>query len=398
MKRTRRVVQAGFLVLTLVGVFVVKGNAERWCPFGGVEALYLYFNKGQMLCSLGVSNFYILGAVLLLAILLRRVFCGYMCPIGAISEWLGAAARRLGWRPRRVPTGADQALSLLKYGVLALILWVTWRADELLFRTADPCYALISRHGEDITFWAYVVSGAIVLGSLLVTIPFCRWLCPLGAVFNPFSRFGLARVKRSEPACSGCGKCARICPMAIPVDDVQQVTAARCMSCLDCVAACPELKAGALTWGPPNWLGRSWSQRVLLTVMLAVVACAVAGASAFPLPSYVSERGQRPAAVASLDLKVHDLTCRGRATLFTELFLYRDDELALPGYVRVEAWPRPGIAHARIIYDPARTDEKSIRRAITEAYYDPSNDAWTVSPFTLEGDQADDTLGSEPAF
>jgi len=85
MKTKRRLVQFGFLALTIVGVYVLKGNAERWCPFGGVEAAYMYFSQGQMLCSLGVSNFYILGAVLILTLLLRRVFCGYMCPIGAIS-------------------------------------------------------------------------------------------------------------------------------------------------------------------------------------------------------------------------------------------------------------------------------------------------------------------------
>ena len=54
------------------------------------------------------------------------------------------------------------ALSVLKYGVLAIVLVLTYRAGELIFRGFDPCYALLSRHGEDITFWAYVASGAIV--------------------------------------------------------------------------------------------------------------------------------------------------------------------------------------------------------------------------------------------
>jgi len=172
-------------------------------------------------------------------------------------------------------------------------------------------------------------------------------------VFNPFSRFGFARVKRNEETCISCGKCARVCPMAIPVDRVRQVTAARCTSCLDCVDSCPELRAGALTWGPPARFGRNWPQAVLIGVMLAVVGSAVAASYLFPLPSYVHERGQKPAMVAAVDMKVSDLTCRGRATLFTEFFLYRDDELALPGYLRVEAWPGPGLADARVIYDPA---------------------------------------------
>ena len=75
---TRRVVQFAFLALTVVGVFVVRGNAELWCPFGGIEAAYTYVKEGSVICSLGVSNFYILGALLLLTLVARRAFCSYV--------------------------------------------------------------------------------------------------------------------------------------------------------------------------------------------------------------------------------------------------------------------------------------------------------------------------------
>ena len=132
--------------------------------------------------------------------------------------------------------------------------------EELVFRGYDPCYALISRHGEDITFWAYAVAGAILLTSLVISMPFCRWFCPFAAVLNPFSQFGFARVQRHVGDCQECGLCAENCPMAIPVDQVDQVTAARCISCLDCMDVCPgEKAASALTWGPPARFGQRWS-------------------------------------------------------------------------------------------------------------------------------------------
>ena len=164
--RTRRVVQGLFLVLVFVGVFGLQANCERWCPFGGVEAIYTYVAEGNMLCSLGVSNFFILGGVLVATLLVRRAFCGYMCPIGSLSEWLHSLGRRCGIPRLRVSSGWDRALSMLKYGVLVVVLVLTYRAGELIFRGFDPCYALLSRHGEDITYWAYVVSGAILVASL----------------------------------------------------------------------------------------------------------------------------------------------------------------------------------------------------------------------------------------
>ncbi|MEW6250358.1 MAG: 4Fe-4S binding protein [Planctomycetota bacterium] len=383
MKLTRRVVQLAFLVLTVAGVFVMQGHAERWCPFGGVEALYGYVERGELTCSLHISNFYILGGVLLMAVLLRRAFCGWVCPVGTVSEWLygfGPARWLSGRRwPIELPDRVDAALGLLKYPVLGVILYFTWRAGELIFRGFDPCYALISRHGTDITFWAYVVSGALVIGSLIVTVPFCRWLCPLAAVFAPFSRFGLARVRRDEAACSDCGACRRACPMAIPVDGVGEVTAARCTSCMECVTACPT-KINALSWGPPRWLGGRWPAPVLVPIVLACVAGAVAMTYALPLPSFVYSRGEAPAQTAVLTLDVRGVNCRHSTQRFFAFITSREDEYRIPGYLRLEAWPNPAASTVRITYDPAVASEETILDAITTPTFDQAGRS-TPSPY-----------------
>jgi ferredoxin len=383
MKVTRRLIQFGFLALTLVAVFVLQGNAEQWCPFGGVEAFYQYVREGNLICSLGTSNLFILAAVLLLTLLVRRAFCGYACPIGTLSEWLQHGARRIGLAPRHIPYGLDRGLAWLKYPVLAAILYFTWRSGELVFRGYDPCYALLSRHGSDITLWAYVIAGAIVVASLFIVLPFCRWLCPLAAVLTPFARYGLTRIKRDGQACVDCGVCARACPMGIRVDRVQQVTAARCLGCFECTEACPG-GVGALHWGPPNWLAGRWPRPVLVVVLLACVGAGVAATYAWPLPAFVQTWGERPGRTVSLDLEVDDLTCRGRGTLLV-YFLQRDDEYKLRGYVRLEAWPAPRAALLRIAYDPDRTDAFAIKQAITEAYFDRAAGLWRAPPFAIVG-------------
>ncbi len=380
--RVRFAVQAAFLVMILAGVFLFHNNVEAWCPFGGVEALYTYFHEGNLPCSLGISNFYSLGAVLLVTLLFRNVFCSYFCPIGSISEWLGRLMSRLGRSPVIVPRRLDRVLSLLKFPVLLLILFYTYRASELLFRSFDPCYALISRHGEDITFWSYVVSGAIIIGSLFVSIPFCRWLCPLAAILNPLSRFGLARIKRNPDGCIDCGKCAVACKVDIPVDEVGQVTATQCSSCGDCIDACPVEDNQALVWGPSSAFSRRWSQKILLISLGLIIAVAVIIPTLFPNPSYIYERGERPAEIAVLDVEITPLTCRGKCSMLT-LFLERDDEFLISGYLKLEAWPAPSSGRIKVSFDPAHNSVDIVKQAITVAYYDMLEDKWWISPFEL---------------
>lgn len=381
----RRLLQLGFLLLTLVGVFVVRGNAERWCPFGGVETIYSYLHEGNTLCSVGVTNLLVIAAVLLSVLLLRRVFCSHACPIGTISEWLHLVGCRLGVGGSRVPRPLDALLSLLKYAVLGVVLWFTWRMGEMVFRGYCPAYALLGRHGEDITFWAYVVSGSILLVSFFVSLPFCRWFCPLAAVMNPLSRLGIVRVVRDGEACLDCGDCTRACPMDIPVHEVNEVTHARCTTCLSCVDACPTHEEGTLALRIPGRVRRVLPRGALAGVFLLLLGGAVLAALLFPLPSFRWSRGEiAPAEGAVLEMHVEGLSCRGRATLLV-YFLERDDDLALSGPLRLEAWPGPDGGEARFTYDPERTTADAIRDAVVEPYFDEHMSMWRLSPFGVEG-------------
>lgn len=393
MKTVRHVIQFGFLALTLASVFLFRFNAESWCPLGGVEAFYTYIREGNLLCSLGVTNFYALGALLLSVLLVRRAFCGYLCPIGTISELLGIVAGGLGVRPLRVPGALDRLMSLVKYVLLGIILWATWQAGELVFRGYCPAYALLGRHGADITAWAYVVAGAIAIVSLVVALPFCRWFCPLAAVMNPLSRFGLGRIKRNVEGCTSCGRCESSCPMAIPVDQLPQVTSSRCLACMNCVDACPSKQNRPLSWGPPDRFGLSWPRGTVIVVLVLCAAASVVAACLAPLPSFVKSRGVQSVRTACLELRIQGLTCRGRANLLVG-FLERDDLYQIPGtppdtpgYYRLEAWPSPDTATVRIRYDPASVDSVAILQAIVEPYFDLPANRWWLSPFVIEGYQ-----------
>ncbi len=170
--------------------------------------------------------------------------------------------------------------------------------------------------------------------------------------------------------------------MAIPVDEVAEVTHARCTSCMNCVDICPMHAERTMTWGPPRWVGKRWSNAALITLMLACTTAAVAANHLFPMPSFVKTRGSAPSVTAAIELDIIGLNCRGNATLLM-YYLEREDFLELTGYIHLEAWPGPGAAAARITYNASTCDEAAIKEAITEPYYDMVAGVWRMSPFRI---------------
>jgi len=378
----RSAIQIAFLALTLTGVFVFGANCEKWCPFGGVESLYTYVNEGALTCSLAVSNFYILGAVLLMTLLVGRAFCGYACPLGTIGRLCGMAGKRVQKTLITIPQPWDTVLSMLKYIIAVVILYLTWTTGELIFRAVDPCYALLSRHGEDITVWAYIVSGILIVASFFISLPFCRWLCPLAAILNLPAIFSRFRIVRNEGTCIRCGKCAQNCPMAIPVDRSIGESIERCLACTECVCICPQ------NTGEVKTLQSSFSQRTVIAVLLICLLSAVLVYAMFPLASFTKVRGDRPEQTESVTLKVDHLTCRGTANRLW-FYLDRDDLYALPGYVFVEVWADPKTGTVRITFDPALVSRDDLCRAITEPYINfadaTSPGQIMFSPFVIHG-------------
>lgn len=96
-----------------------------------------------------------------------------------------------------------------------------------------------------------VVLGVLIVASLFVQNFWCRYLCPYGALLGISSLFSPLRIRRCEPACIDCAKCAKACPSALPVDKLITIKSAECSGCMECIAVCPA--PGALDLALPPW-------------------------------------------------------------------------------------------------------------------------------------------------
>ena len=252
----RRVLQIFFFVLiALIAVnhhlaesgnaipFLSKASLHAVCPFGGVVSLYQFFTVGSFVQKIHESSFVLMVLVFILAVLFGPVFCGWVCPLGTIQEWVGKLGKKF-FKKRynhMVPTNVDRYLRYLRYIFLAWVLYMTATTGKLIFQDVDPYYALFNFWTGEVALSSLVILGATLGLSLLVERPWCKYACPYGAVLGLTNLFRVFSIRRVESSCRDCGVCTRDCPMNIPVDAVQVVRDHQCITCLECTseAICP---------------------------------------------------------------------------------------------------------------------------------------------------------------
>ncbi|MBN2323651.1 MAG: 4Fe-4S binding protein [Spirochaetes bacterium] len=226
----------------------VVGNFHAICPFGAVETAGRLLFEGSFIPKIHESNLWTFAGVALLTLLFGPLFCGWLCPLGSVQEWIGGIGKRIFKKRynRFIGEKADRMLGYMRYGVLALILYFTTHSISLVFQRYDPYYALFHFWTGDVFFTALVVLGFVILLSFFFERPWCRWLCPFGALLGILQLVSPWKIRRNREECTGCGVCKNRCPMRIPLDKKGVVRDTRCNRCLECVTSCR--REGALEY------------------------------------------------------------------------------------------------------------------------------------------------------
>lgn len=250
----RRFVQVGFVAFALYAgtrhLWSSSPSFDATCPFGGVETLFQFVTTGSFLRKLHPSNLVLLAATLATALLMGRAFCGWICPLGAIQEWLARLAQRLtggrkAWLPIKIPSALDRPLRALKYGVLGLVLWGSISAVVPPLEPFCPYKTLFHLELNSAISWS--VLTILVVGSILVERFWCKYLCPMGALLAIFNKISPLRVHTGS-TCVDCGLCGSTCGMGIQ-ERPENIRSSECIRCLDCLDTCKRPEAIEL------WLG-----------------------------------------------------------------------------------------------------------------------------------------------
>lgn len=295
-RRLRRVFQSVFLALNiwiaLQFYFFVRyyetggrtvwaarpAGVEGWLPIASMMNLKVWLATGEV-PRLHPAGMFLLVAFLAMSWMFRKSFCSWLCPVGTISEYLWRLGKQTFGRNFRLPRRVDLALRSLKYILLGLFLYAVGSMSVAAIRAfLEGPYGLI----EDVrmlNFFRFLgVTSAAVLAGLTMASVFvqnfwCRYLCPYGALMGLVSMASPVRIRRAESLCIDCGKCAKACPSALPVDRLITIRSAECLGCMECVEECPA--AGALFLSGPR------RRRVPAWAIAASVAVLFLGATSY---------------------------------------------------------------------------------------------------------------------
>jgi polyferredoxin len=306
----RRLSQLFFLCLTLFigwrftlwALALTKGSipevtrppsVEAFLPLSGLMNLKYTLGTGTLHGAHPAALLLFL-AVCASALLVKKGFCSFVCPVGFAGEMMGQLGKRLNLA-RPLPKALDIPLRGIKYLLLGFFLWNIF----LKMPVAAVGGFLSSSYNlsSDIRmflFFAEPSTGALITVGLLLGLPilvkngWCRYLCPYGGLLGLISFFSPLKVRRNESACTHCGRCARACPASIAVDKKVIVYSDECTGCLTCVDSCPEKEALRLSTSP---VGAFWtSKAVALIMVLIFLLTAGAGRFSGNWKSNVSDR------------------------------------------------------------------------------------------------------------
>jgi Fe-S-cluster-containing hydrogenase component 2 len=275
-------------VMTAIGIGHQLGlpvvGVDALCPFGGIESLWSLMIGGTLIQRVAVSSVILLVGVVLTALIFRRAFCGYVCPLGAIQEFVGVLGRKLFGKHRpHVPAALDRVARYLKYVVLAGFTIWTWQAASLVIRPYDPWVAWM--HITSAELWAEFAVGTVVLGisvagSFVYERFFCKYACPMGALLAIMAPLSVFKVRRDESVCTSCGSCDAVCPVNVKVSTAKTVNDVECINCNECVNVCPAKGALEVTAPSKTKPARTVRPDVVLAGVAVILGLVIGGTTA----------------------------------------------------------------------------------------------------------------------
>lgn len=215
------------------------------CPIGALQAV---IGNGNFKFA-----FYVSGFLIFIGALIGRFVCGWLCPFGLIQDLL----HKIPFPKKIKSFRGDKLLRKLKYLILIIfvILMPMFLVD--LLGQGSPYFCklicpvgtleggiplvLLNKALRNTLGWLYTWKVAILAVTIVLSVivyrPFCKYICPLGAIYSVFNPISVFRYRIDENKCVGCGACSKCCEMGC--DPTKNANSPECIRCGKCKSVCP---------------------------------------------------------------------------------------------------------------------------------------------------------------
>lgn len=234
----RFIVQILFLFL-LPGLFTFV--------FSQIGKIYTGMIKGNTsFIAVSVQTLSVVS-VILLTIAFGRFFCGWICAFGTMNDIIHIISEKIFKINYKISPKADSILKYLKYIILLFIIAFMWTLGTNAFSSSSPwdAFAEITQFPEVINNYSigFALLILIMIGAFFIERFFCRYLCPLGALFSIISKIRIFKISKPNDKCGKCRLCTFKCSMGIDLYKMDSVKNGECINCLKCVEVCPKKNA-----------------------------------------------------------------------------------------------------------------------------------------------------------
>ena len=255
------VIYAGFAFYHFVGAlergavpsFSRPPSVEGFLPIGGLMALKLWITEG-IFDTVHPASIVILSGALILSFLLRKSFCGWICPVGTVSEAVWKTGKKIFGKNYAVPKYPDYLLRSIKYILMSFFLYIIlikMSPSDVAGFIGTPYWKVVDikmlKFFTAISPATAVILGAIILSSFIYRNVWCRYLCPYGALLGLLGCISPVGISRNDEACTHCNLCTRNCPSLLSVSRKHNIISPECSGCLNCVSSCPSKGALEVT-------------------------------------------------------------------------------------------------------------------------------------------------------
>ena len=234
------------VVIQILSFALIPGLFEG--EFAAVGNIVSCIYKGNISWESVKYSVWMLLATVPATVLVGKFFCGFFCSFGAVQDllWLGSHRLRALFPGKRNLKKADRIFRFAKYAVLFYFIIFVWSGV-----TAVKTAGLWQVFGQYVSFghWPGLkpllsVGGILLLvifiGSLFVQRFFCRYFCPMGAIYSLISQASFLKIDKPRDGCGKCHLCTSKCPMGMDLTKKDRIAGGECISCQKCVSWCPK--------------------------------------------------------------------------------------------------------------------------------------------------------------